>query len=356
MAKDNCWRRKFLPKLKEAGLEWANFQVMRRTHSSLMRKLGVDPKLVADQLGHTLDVNLNVYTETDLGEIVLKTANDQRALFDQGHLDLRVELPAGPVWVSADEVRVAQVVTNVLHNAAKFTPAGGAVTVRLDRTSTAAEIAVRDTGAGMEAHEIERMWEPFAQADRSLARTKGGLGLGLSLVKALVELHGGTVRARSEGPGRGAEFLITLPLADGAPALQAPFAERDTPASRLILVIEDNVDAGQGLGDLLELRGHRVRVARDGRSGLQLARELRPDVVLCDIGLPDMDGYEVARRLRAEPALREVRLVALSGYALDEDLRRAREAGFDAHEAKPASFDRLLEIIGSAGGARSQPA
>ena len=281
----------------------------------------------------------------DLGEIVLKTANDQRSLFDQGHLDLRVELPAGPVWVSADEVRVAQVVTNVLHNAAKFTPAGGAVTVRLDRTSTPAEIAVRDTGAGMEAHEIERMWEPFAQADRSLARTKGGLGLGLSLVKALVELHGGTVRARSEGPGRGAEFLITLPLADGAPALQAPFAERDTPASRLILVIEDNVDAGQGLGDLLELRGHRVRVARDGRSGLQLARELRPDVVLCDIGLPDMSGFDVARAMRTEECLRSTRIIALSGYAQHEDRQRSREAGFDAHVAKPPDLEELMKMV-----------
>jgi signal transduction histidine kinase len=282
----------------------------------------------------------------DLGEIVRRTVADLRSLFEQGQLDLRVELPAAPVWVSADEVRVAQVVGNLLHNAAKFTPAGGEVTVRLSATAASAELSVRDDGAGMEAHELERMWEPFAQADRSLARTKGGLGLGLSLVKALVELHGGTVRARSEGPGRGAEFLITLPVAGEAPALPAPPRERAARASLLVLVIEDNVDAGQGLGDLLELRGHRVRVARDGRSGLAAAREARPDVVVCDLGLPDMSGFDVARALRGDERLRSTRLIALSGYAQHEDRQRAREAGFDAHVAKPPDVEELMNLLG----------
>jgi CheY-like chemotaxis protein len=190
------------------------------------------------------------------------------------------------------------------------------------------------------------MWEPFAQADRSLARTKGGLGLGLSLVKALVELHGGTVRARSEGPGRGAEFLITLPVAGDAPTLAAPPRQRAAHASRLVLVIEDNVDAGQGLGDLLELRGHRVRLARDGHSGLAAARESRPDVVICDLGLPDMSGFDVARALRGDERLRSTRIIALSGYAQHEDRQRAREAGFDAHVAKPPDVEELMTLLG----------
>lgn len=281
----------------------------------------------------------------DLREIVRRTANDQRALFEQGQLDLRLDLPAEPVWVSADEVRVAQIVGNLLHNATKFTPAGGEVAVRVSGTTAEAELVVRDSGAGLEAHELEQMWEPFAQGDRSLARTKGGLGLGLSLVKGLVELHGGTVRARSDGPGCGAEFRITLPLAQAAPAAPARPGERAAQPSRRVLVIEDNPDAGQGLGDLLELRGHRARVARDGRSGLAAALEAPPDVVICDLGLPDMSGFDVARAFRRDDRLRATRLIALSGYAQDDDRERARAAGFDAHVAKPPDVEELLKLL-----------
>jgi CheY-like chemotaxis protein/two-component sensor histidine kinase len=282
----------------------------------------------------------------DLRETVRRTAEDFRSVIEARRVTFRVDVPEANVWAQVDPTRLAQAIGNLLHNAAKFTPAGGEVTVSLSATEAAAELTVRDDGAGMEAHELERMWEPFAQADRSLARTKGGLGLGLSLVKALVELHGGTVRARSEGPGRGAEFLITLPVAGDAPALPAPPRQRAAHASRLVLVIEDNVDAGQGLGDLLELRGHRVRVARDGRSGLAAAREARPDVVICDLGLPDMSGFDVARALRGDERLRTTRIIALSGYAQHEDRQRAREAGFDAHVAKPPDVEELMTLLG----------
>jgi PAS domain S-box-containing protein len=279
----------------------------------------------------------------DLREIVRQTANDQRSLFEQEHVALRVELGAGPVWVRADEVRIAQVVSNLLQNAVKFTPTGGVVTVSVNGSATA-EIVVRDSGAGMEPDEIERMWEPFAQADRSLARTQGGLGLGLPLVKGLVELHGGTVRARSEGRGRGAEFHVTLPLAaEGTVPAEKPGA--GVIGSRQVLVIEDNVDAGQSLADILELRGHHVRVARDGRSGLELAHELRPDVVFCDIGLPDVDGFDVARAMRRDDCFRSTRIIALTGYAQAQDRQRAREAGFDAHVAKPADLDELMKAM-----------
>jgi CheY-like chemotaxis protein len=188
------------------------------------------------------------------------------------------------------------------------------------------------------------MFEPFVQADHSLARTRGGLGLGLALVKGVVELHGGTVRARSEGFGRGAEFLVALPLSAAGAA--SPEAARGNGSDgRLVLIIEDNVDAGQSLADILELDGYRVRLARDGRSGIELARALRPDVILCDIGLPDLDGYAVARALRRDEALRATRLVAVSGYAQPEDRKHASEAGFDAHVAKPPPLDQLSRII-----------
>jgi signal transduction histidine kinase/ActR/RegA family two-component response regulator len=293
----------------------------------------------------------------DLCALLRNTVEDHRPLLEGRGVTLTLELPATPVWVQADPARLAQVVGNLLQNASKFTDRGDRVRVTLSAAGGRAELRVADSGIGIDGEMLERLFEPFIQAERSLARTRGGLGLGLSLVKALVELHGGTVAARSEGQGRGAEFVVELPLAPAQPAPQAPAPAPAPPSrGRRVLLVDDNRDAVESLCALLELSGHEVAIAHGGAEGLARAREWQPDAVVCDIGLPDMDGYEVARRLRAEPALRDLVLVALSGYALDEDLHRAREAGFHAHVAKPASLDRLLEIIGGAGSARSQPA
>jgi two-component system CheB/CheR fusion protein len=207
-------------------------------------------------------------------------------------------------------------------------------------------LSVTDTGIGMEPADVEQMFEPFAQADHSLARTKGGLGLGLALVKNIVELHGGTVAARSEGRGRGAEFTVRIPLVDaGAESEKPPHLVHAGTTPQTILVIDDSVDGAQSLADILQLHGHRVRVAHDGRSGIVLARELQPDVILCDIGLPDVDGYDVARTLRCDGPLRGTRLVALSGYAQPEDRQRAHDAGFDAHISKPPDLEDLLAAL-----------
>jgi two-component system CheB/CheR fusion protein len=197
----------------------------------------------------------------------------------------------------------------------------------------------------MEPGLIEQLFEPFSQAEQGLARTKGGLGLGLALVKGLVEMHGGTVEVRSDGLGRGAEFVVRLPLLETGREAghERDAAPREKP--RAILVIEDSVDAGESLAVILELAGHTVRIALDGRSGIVLARELKPEVVLCDIGLPDVDGFEVARVLRGDKALRKTRLIALSGYARPEDRQRAHDAGFDAHIAKPPDIDELMQAI-----------
>jgi len=286
-------------------------------------------------------------TRLDLREIVRKTTEDLRSVFARAGVELRLDLMAlGPLWIDADPRRMSQVLGNLLHNSVKFTPSGGSVTVSATARDGGAELCVRDDGLGMDPGSVERMFEPFAQADRTLARTKGGLGLGLALVKSLVELHGGAVEARSDGIGRGAEFLVRLPLATapGAETRSGPVVAPE-PRPRAILVIEDNVDAGQSLADVLELEGHRVRISRDGRRGLELARELRPDVVLCDIGLPDLQGYEVARALRRDEAFRSTRLIALSGYAQPEDVQRSREAGFDAHVAKPPDIDALMKLL-----------
>jgi CheY-like chemotaxis protein len=205
-------------------------------------------------------------------------------------------------------------------------------------------LRVRDDGVGMEPSQVERMFEPFAQADQGIARSKGGLGLGLALVKGLVELHGGAVSAHSEGVGRGAEFTVTLPCCAEPRPDREPVVVRHGPP-REVLVVEDNPDAAETLADILSLLGHHVRIATDGRSGLALARDLQPDVVLCDIGLPDMDGYEIARTIRADETLRGTRLVALTGYAQPEDRQRALDAGFDAHAAKPLEPDALARLV-----------
>ena len=283
----------------------------------------------------------------DLCEVIRRTTEDVRSIFQEADVELHLEHRTGCLWLDADPTRLSQVFANLLQNAAKFTPAGGSVFVTILAAHGHAEVRMRDTGIGIAPADAMHIFEPFAQAERSLARAKGGLGLGLALVKALVELHGGTVSAHSAGQGLGAEFVVSLPLAaDGVESDPAP--ARSRPVSPLrILVVDDNEDAAQSLADLLELRGHRVWKALDGRTGTSLARELRPDVVLCDLGLPDVDGYELARGLSSDPATAGVRLVALSGYAQPEHKERARAAGFFAHLAKPPRLDLLDEVFAS---------
>jgi two-component system CheB/CheR fusion protein len=211
-----------------------------------------------------------------------------------------------------------------------------------------AVVRVRDTGIGMEAKTLAGLFQPFLQADSSLDRSKGGVGLGLALVRGLVELHGGEVAATSEGLGMGSELIVRLPLATtdaAAPRVTSPSPPR---RSRRVLVIEDNADAAASLQLLLTLEGHAAAVAQNGPDGLALALEFRPEVLLCDIGLPEMDGYEVARAFRSNPALAGTYLIALTGYGLPEDVQRSMEAGFDRHLTKPPSLERLNQMLASA--------
>jgi CheY-like chemotaxis protein len=239
------------------------------------------------------------------------------------------------------------VLNNLLDNAAKFTDRGGEVMVRLRREpGPQAVLSVRDTGVGWQPALLERLFEPFAQEDRTLGRAGGGLGLGLALVKGLIELHGGRVNAVSEGPGKGAEFLVRLPAAPEPAALsQMPAGSRPTGEQLRILVVEDHCDAAETLRLLLELLGHQVKVAHSGPEGVRAAGQWRPDVVLCDIGLPGLDGYGVARALRQDQATAKARLVAVTGYGQEEDRRRAFEAGFDHHLTKPVGPEELETLL-----------
>ena len=284
----------------------------------------------------------------DLGALVHRTLDDHRGEFATRGIAVVADVDEEPCWTDADPTRLAQVVGNLLSNALKFTPAGGRVAVEVRREGARVTLRVRDTGVGIATATLDTLFAPFAQAAQPLDRSSGGLGLGLALVKGLVELHGGKVSATSAGTGRGAEFIIEL-LPTAAPATvttaaAAPAASRP----RRVLVIEDNVDAAESLKDLLELHGHVVEVAPDGPNGLTLARTFRPEVVLCDIGLPGMSGYEVARAFQRDPDLRGPLLVALTGYARPEDRQRALDAGFTRHVAKPPSAATLHRVVSEA--------
>jgi CheY-like chemotaxis protein len=289
------------------------------------------------------------FEDLDLAALVRRTGDDHRAGMRERGLAFEVDGPTQGVLVHGDETRLAQVLGNLLHNAAKFTPESGSTVVSVAQVEGKAEIRVRDDGVGMDPELVPHVFDAFTQGSRAGAPSHGGLGLGLALVKSFAELHGGSASARSDGPRRGSEFTVWLPLA-ADPGLAAEEAARVAPAQgRSILLVEDNPDSRQTLAEVLALHGHRVEVAADGASGIAKARALRPDVVLCDIGLPDIDGYAVAQALRSDPNLRSAYLVALSGYAQPRDRRRASEAGFDAHLAKPADLEELARIVASAG-------
>ena len=282
----------------------------------------------------------------ELNDLARHTIEDQRSLFDKAEVRLEFNPSTTPVFVNADGNRVAQVIGNLLQNAAKFTGRGGAtrITITTEAAGQRAVIQVADTGVGMTPEMVSRLFLPFSQADSTLDRSKGGLGLGLALVRGLAELHGGDVTAHSAGVGQGAEFVVRLPLAMEKPATSQPGASA-TKSRRRILVIEDNLDVADSLRDVLTFGEHEIEVAYNGPDGIAKARKFHPEVVLCDIGMPGMDGYEVARAFRADAALNGAFLVALTGYALPEDLERAQAAGFARHIAKPPSLEKLGEIL-----------
>jgi PAS domain S-box-containing protein len=323
-----------------------------RAHRIIDRQTAHMTRLIDDLLDVTRISRGKIHLQCqrlELGELTRRTVEDHRSLFQQSNIRLEVHVEGSDLWVEGDETRLAQVVGNLLQNAAKFTGSGGTTTICVERDTAASQavLRMRDTGAGLSAEMLPRLFEPFVQADRTLDRSRGGLGLGLALVKSLVELHGGSVEATSRGIGTGAEFTVRLPIPppeNPGPAAKAPAAQGPCPRRR-VLVIEDNIDAAESLKEALELGDHEVSVAHNGFEGIQRARELKPDVVLCDIGLPGADGYSVARAFRSDATLRSAFLVALTGYAGPEDQQRAAEAGFQGHLAKPATLEKLERVL-----------
>jgi CheY-like chemotaxis protein/two-component sensor histidine kinase len=287
----------------------------------------------------------------ELSVLVASAVETSRPLIDTGRHALDVRLPAEPVWMHADAVRVSQVFSNLLNNAAKYTDPGGRIELEAERHGREIVVTIRDTGIGIAAEMMPRLFQIFSQAPEAVGRAQGGLGIGLSLVRGLVELHGGTVEARSEGEQRGSTFVVRLPVLTSEPAPRGdagPVARTEPPAGDVgVLVVDDFRDHAESLARLIEANGYTVRIAYDGDQAIEVLESFHPAVVVLDLGMPKRDGIEVARWIRAQPWGASTILVALTGWGQDADRRRTREAGFDHHLVKPTDATRILSILQS---------
>jgi signal transduction histidine kinase len=286
----------------------------------------------------------------ELAEVVKVAVEASRPLIQSYNHELTVRLPKEPVILDVDPPRMAQVLNNLLNNAAKYTDEGGKITLTADRLGSEVVIRVDDNGIGIAPELLPAVFDLFTQGDQTLSRSRGGLGIGLTLVQSLVEMHGGRVTARSQGPGQGSEFEVRLPVPQRDDSVPSDSTETlssfmDPLPRRRVLIVDDNDDNAASLGLLLRALGQDVYTASDGPTALKLIRAHRPDVVLLDIGLPAMDGYEVARQCRQDPRLDSTILVAMTGYGKDEDRRRSQEAGFNAHFVKPMSLEDLQSLL-----------
>jgi PAS domain S-box-containing protein len=330
----------------------------RRIHDTLRRQTGHLTRLVDDLLDLSRITRGTVElrrTELELEDVVQSAVEASRSLLDERGHRLEVELPAEPVALYADPTRIAQVLSNLLNNAARYTPRGGRIRLAARTRGTAVEIRVEDTGVGLDADMLERVFDMFVRGGRSQSEEERGLGVGLTLARSLVALHGGTVHASSEGPGEGSAFTVRLPApsdrADrAAETSSAPSRRRaGRGGSVRVLVVDDNKDAADSLMLLIRVLGHEAHVVYDGEAALVAAAELRPDLVLLDLGMPGLDGYETAQRLRRQPWGRTLCLAALTGWGQESDRARTHEAGFDRHLVKPtgrAELEALLDEVG----------
>ncbi len=337
--------------LQVMKLTRGNAEAAEQSRAMMERQLGQMVRLIDD----LLDVSrisrgkITLRKErVELASVVQQAVETSRPLIDAQEHRLSVSVPPEPIYVDADVTRLAQVFANLLNNAAKYTEPGGRIALRIERQGGEAVVSVRDTGVGIPGHVLPNLFQMFMQVDRSLERSQGGLGIGLSIVKRLTEMHGGSVEARSDGHGKGSEFIVRLPV------VLSPSAGRRSEgdggaaghgARRRILVVDDNRDAAASLAMVLRLMGNETQTAHDGLEALQVAEAFRPEIVLLDIGMPKLNGYDTARRMREQPWGRNTMLIALTGWGQEEDRRRSQEAGFDTHMTKPvdpAVLEKLL--------------
>jgi len=332
-----------MTKADEAKVTWAGEVIDRQAR--LLSRLLDDLMDVARITQNKIELRMQVI---DIGSVLDMAVESTRMSFEANQQSLHVTKPADPIYVLADPARLAQVLGNILNNAAKYTERGGTITVAAGREDRSATVSIRDSGLGIAPENISRVFEMFVQVTNPNSRGAGGLGIGLALVRALVEMHGGKVEAKSGGLGMGSEFIVTLPLTEApaiAPAETAAAARDETGSGLRILVADDVADSLQSLSLALQILGHKVRAAADGVLATEAAMNFRPEVAILDIGMPGMTGYEVASRIRATDWGRHSLLIALTGWGQREDINRAHISGFDHHMTKPADFATLQRMI-----------
>lgn len=323
--------------------------LVRQAHDTMERQLRQLTRLVDD----LMDVSRITHNKIelrkeklDLASIVHQAVEACQPLATSANLRVRVHAPAEPIYVRADPIRLAQVFGNLLNNACKYTPADGDVSVDIRREGGEVVVSISDTGVGIPPDQLDCVFELFTQIDLPFERTLGGLGIGLTLVKQLVEMHGGTVTAHSEGVQRGAEFIVRLPiLEDRRVEARTVSSKQPTASAQRILIVDDNADTVDSLARLLTLSGNETQTAHDGVEAMQVADSFRPNIVLLDIGLPKFSGLDVCRRIREQPWGRAMVMVAMTGLSRDEDRQRSKDAGFNHHLVKPVEYDALLSVL-----------
>jgi CheY-like chemotaxis protein len=340
--------------MKQAGTDAA---VLGRVRQMMERQVQHMTRMVDDLLDVSRITRGKIELRkeaVDVASVVERTVEATQALIEDRQQELTVDLPPQTVRLEADPTRLEQVLANLLNNAAKYTDHGGHVWLSARQEASELVVRVRDTGVGIAPDMLPRIFEPFVQADRVLHQSQGGLGIGLTLVRRLVEMHGGNVTAHSEGPGKGSQFVVRLPALSPKQSITGEGSAREgsepvglTPQRR-ILVVDDNVDAAESLALLLRLERQDVRVAHDGPAALAAVEAEPPDLVFLDIGMPVMNGYDVARRLRQWPGLENLVLVAMTGWGQEEDRRRSQDAGFDHHLVKPVEPEAMQKLLAGA--------
>ncbi len=338
------------------GLVQENPEQLQELRAMMQRQIRQMTRLIDDLLDVSRisrgKISLRA-NQVEIGTLVRTAVESVQPVITAHKQRLEVALPEEPVYVNADATRVSQVIGNVLHNAAKYTPEGGQIAIGVKRDNDRVVVSVRDTGCGIPAEKLTSIFEMFEQVDQTLDRSQGGLGIGLTLAKRLIEMSGGSIEARSAGLGQGSEFVIMLPAGPGderafEPSLNAVPAELPR---RRILVVDDMYDSGTTLARILRAIGQEVTITHDGPTALERVRDVKPEVVFLDVAMPRMNGYEVARRIRALDGVDAPVLIALTGYGTDEDRRRSREAGIDFHLTKPTSLEQLTAVLSQASGA-----
>ena len=326
--------------------------VIKRAHETLERQLAQMIRLVDD----LLDLNRITHdrlelrrSEVELSSVIQQAVEVARPLVDAAGHHLTVDLPDEPILLNADRARLAQLFGNLLNNSCKYTKAGGTISLRAKRVGDDVEVTVKDNGAGIPQDKLDSIFDMFMQVDRTSEHSQGGLGIGLTLVKRLTEMHGGSIEARSAGEGQGSEFIVRLPVLsrEEVAAQHGTDVASESQPQRRVLIVDDNRDSADSLAMLMQITGNKTYMAHDGVEAVEAVEKYRPEVVLLDIGLPGLDGHEVCRRVREQPWGKDIVVIALTGWGQEDDRRKSEEAGFDGHLVKPVDYDELLELLAS---------